>query len=57
MEKAQIPGLVIAVVAYVLGSHDYNHARVNTLLVEPGVPGEPPPGNCVERGKGDRSNY
>ncbi len=52
MEKAQVPDPVIAVVADVLGSHDYNHARVNTLLVKPGAPGEHRRGTVLGAEKG-----
>lgn len=49
MGDRKIPNPVIAVVADVLGSHYYNHTRLNTLFAEAGAPGDPPPGNCVQK--------
>lgn len=47
VDKIQNP--VIAVVGEVLGLHYYNHSRLNTLFTEHGAPGDPPPGNCVQK--------
>lgn len=47
MQDRQIPSPVIAVVADVLGSHYYNHTRLDTLFAESGAPGNSPVGNCV----------
>ena len=49
MGDRKIPNPVIAVVADVLGSHYYNHTRLNTLFAEAGAPGDPPAGNCVQK--------
>lgn len=49
MGDRKIPNPVIAVVADVLGSHYYNHTRLNTLFTEAGAPGDPPAGNCVQK--------
>ena len=42
----RIPNPVAVVVGQVLGKHYYNHHRLNTLFIEKGAPGDPPPGNC-----------
>jgi hypothetical protein len=44
-----IPNAVCAVVGDVLGSHYFNHTRLNTLFMESGAPGDPPEGNCVNK--------
>ncbi len=44
--QIQIPKAVSAVVGQVLGSHYYNHRRLETLFEEAGAPGDPPEGNC-----------
>jgi hypothetical protein len=49
MADRKIPNPLIAVVADVLGSHYYNHTRLNTLFAEAGAPGDPPAGNCVQK--------
>lgn len=46
MPDKQIPKAVSAVVGQVLGSHYYNHRRIETLFEEVGAPGDPPQGNC-----------
>lgn len=47
MNGRKIPNPVIAVVADVIGSHYYNHTKINILFQESGAPGEPPEANCV----------
>ena len=47
MSDLKIPTPVIGVVGEVLGNRYYSHTRLNTLFMEHGAPGEPPPGNCV----------
>jgi hypothetical protein len=47
--RRTIPNPVIAVVADVIGTHYYNHSKLNTLFMEAGAPGEPPEGNCVQK--------
>ncbi len=48
-ERRQLPRPVCAVIGEVIGSHYYNHNRLNTLFMECGAPGEPPEGNCVTK--------
>ena len=43
----KIPDPVILVVGEVIGYHYYNHVRLETLFMEHGAPGDPPPGSCV----------
>src|SRR5580698_1976356 len=45
----KLPGPVIVVVSNVLGDHYYSHRRLESLFAEKGAPGDPPPGNCVEK--------
>jgi hypothetical protein len=45
----QIPSAICAVVGEVIGSHYFNHTRLDILLAEHGAPGDPPPGNCVNK--------
>lgn len=45
----RIPGAVCAVVGEVIGTYYFSHTKLNTLLAEHGVPGDPPPGNCVTK--------
>lgn len=47
--QAQIPRAVATVVADVIGSHYYNHRKLETLFVENGAPGEAPEGSCVTK--------
>lgn len=47
MTTFRIANPVVAVVARELGTHYYNHTRLNALFAEFGAPGEPPEGNCV----------
>ena len=49
MTQRNIPNPVIVVVADVLGSHYFNHTRLNVLFAEAGAPGDPPGGNCVSK--------
>ena len=49
MGERKIPKPVVVVIADVLGSHYYNHTRLNTLFVEAGAPGDPPGGNCIQK--------
>lgn len=49
MERPTIPNPVIAVVGEVLGNHYYSHSKLETLFMEHGAPGDPPPGNCVTK--------
>jgi hypothetical protein len=49
MEGRTIPDPVIAVVGQILGRHYYDHNRLNTLFMEHGAPGGPPPGSCVTK--------
>jgi len=48
-EEQTIPNSVIGTVAQILGKHYNSHSRLNTLFQSAGAPGEPPPGNCVEK--------
>ena len=49
MGPARIPLPVIAVVGDVLGTTYYHHQTLETLFIEHGAPGDPPPGNCVPK--------
>lgn len=49
MDRIEIPNSVIGAVAEVIGGYYFSHTRLNTLLMENGAPGEPPPGNCVAK--------
>ncbi len=49
MSMQKIPNPVIAVVGDVLGKYYYHHTSLNTLFMEHGAPGDPPPGSCVDK--------
>lgn len=42
----KIPNSVIGAVSSVLAAHYYSHARLNSLFLEAGAPGDIPEGNC-----------
>ena len=44
--RDRIPSPICAVVGEILGDHYYSHARLETLFLEAGAPGDPPAGNC-----------
>jgi predicted nucleotide-binding protein len=61
--KDQIPNAVVAVVGDVIGAI-YSHSTINTLFMESGFSGDPPPGNCIvksqawiKRAHDDRSRH
>lgn len=41
-----IPNAVVGAVASVIAGYYYSHAKLDTLFMESGAPGIPPPGNC-----------
>jgi len=49
MKETSIPRPIIAVVGEVLGNYYCSHTRLNTLFMESGAPGEPPPGSCIHK--------
>lgn len=47
----QIPKSIIAVVGEIIGSHLYNHTKIETLFLESGAPEDIPTGSCVDKAK------
>jgi nucleoside phosphorylase/tetratricopeptide (TPR) repeat protein len=45
----KIPNPVLFVIGDVLGSWFYSHTKLDTLFGGNGFPGNPPPGNCVQK--------
>jgi hypothetical protein len=45
----EIPRAVAGVVGEIIGTHVYNHNRIEILFAEAGAPGDPPEGSCITK--------